>query len=609
MAELPVLFVSHGSPMLALEQSPTSAFLAKLGGQVLKLPNVKAIVIVSAHWETHGTIHVNTSATTTLIHDFYGFPSAMYKITYPARGHPDVARRAIELLRRAGIAATEDSSHALDHGAWVPLHVMLPQADIPVVQLSLLAGGSMRDHVAIGEALSVLRDEGVLLICSGTSVHNLQEIRKYLDNQKVPEYVGLFDDALDAVALETTDASDRKERAIASSQASTSHTGAPPSLSCGHWRCWQFAGSEASFSQEDEHQHGLLLFWAWAPSMNAPYVWSTRRPPAALARLLRRAPGTRLRLARQLATMVALSLLGAACCAPPHDLRRCPAADGLASAAAEVRPPQHWPSSSLVRSPPRRNAPRPCRRRQQQQRRDGCFVIAKNQQAYSLSEEETSALQRKAAEVVDDLRGTSIFLVGMMGSGKTTVGRILADALHYSFLDCDQVVEQVAGGASVNEIFAECGEEVFRQLESKVIAELSLNGRLVVATGGGAVTRPINWSKMRDHVTVWLDVPVGALADRLLSAGTKSRPLLNNGETTDLEEHSKLLQRLNQLLGDRRDMYAQADATLRLEDLATSLGLESLSSVTSGAVALEALEKVNALINSKKSERRSTTNM
>eukprot|EP00850_Spirogloea_muscicola_P005367 SM000024S07829 [mRNA] locus=s24:709877:711555:- [translate_table: standard] len=221
MAELPVLFVSHGSPMLALEQSPTSAFLAKLGGQVLELPNVKAIVVVSAHWETHGTIHVNTSATTTVIHDFYGFPSAMYKIKYPARGHPDVARRAIEVNVTAKptspekrIAATEDASHGLDHGAWVPLHVMLPQADIPVVQLSLLAGGSMRDHVAIGEALSVLRDEGVLLICSGTTVHNLQEMRKYLDNQKVPEYVGLFDDALDAVALETTDASDRKERAI-----------------------------------------------------------------------------------------------------------------------------------------------------------------------------------------------------------------------------------------------------------------------------------------------------------------------------------------------------------------------------------------------------------
>eukprot|EP00850_Spirogloea_muscicola_P002294 SM000008S22383 [mRNA] locus=s8:1288898:1297240:+ [translate_table: standard] len=608
MAELPVLFVSHGSPMLALEKSPTSAFLTNLGGQVLKLPNVKAIVIVSAHWETHGTIHVNTSAKTSVIHDFYGFPSAMYKIKYPARGHPDVARRAIELLRRAGIAATEDASHGLDHGAWVPLHVMLPQADIPVVQLSLLAGGSMRDHVAVGEALSVLRDEGVLLICSGTAVHNLQEIRKYLDNQKVPEYVGLFDDALDAVALETTDASDRKERAIASSQASTSHTGAPPSLSCGHWRCWQFAGSEASFSQEDEHQHGLLLFWAWASSMNAPYVWLTRGPLAALARLLWLRPRDEAALVAPAAAMAALSLLGAACCAPPHELRRCPAADGLASAAAEVPPPQHRPSSSLVRSPVRRNAPRPFRRRRQQ-RRDGCFVVAKNQQAYTLSEEETSALQRKAAEVVDDLRGTSIFLVGMMGSGKTTVGRILADALHYSFLDCDQVVEQVAGGASVAEIFAECGEEVFRQLESKVIAELSSNGRLVVATGGGAVTRPTNWSKMRDHVTVWLDVPVGALADRLLSAGTKSRPLLNRGETTEVEEHSKLLQRLNQLLGDRRDMYAQADATLRLEDLATSLGLESLSSVSSGAVALEALEKVNALINSKKYERRGTTNM
>eukprot|EP00850_Spirogloea_muscicola_P005370 SM000024S07832 [mRNA] locus=s24:703486:706200:- [translate_table: standard] len=196
-------------------------------------------------------------------------------------------------------------------------------------------------------------------------------------------------------------------------------------------------------------------------------------------------------------------------------------------------------------------------------------LIGNNQQANSLSEEETSALQRKAAEVVGDLRGTSIFLVGMMGSGKTTVGRILADALHYSFLDCDQVVVQVAGGASVAEIFAECGEEVFRQLESKVIAELSSNGRLVVATGGGAVTRPTNWKQLR----------------------------------------LQLLQRLNQLLCDRRDMYAQADATLRLEDLATSLGLESLSSVNSGAVALEALEKVSALINSNKPERRGTTTM
>lgn len=145
------------------------------------------------------------------------------------------------------------------------------------------------------------------------------------------------------------------------------------------------------------------------------------------------------------------------------------------------------------------------------------------------------------------LQGLNVYLIGMMGSGKTTVGQVLAQQLGYQFFDTDAVIEQAAG-QPITQLFAELGEAGFRQLESQVLAELSAYTRLAIATGGGIVTRRENWSYLRHGVVVWLDVPLEQLQTRLQADTT--RPLLQQGELT---------QRLQTLLAQRRSLYAQAD--------------------------------------------------
>ncbi|CAN4106480.1 unnamed protein product [Withania somnifera] len=145
----------------------------------------------------------------------------------------------------------------------------------------------------------------------------------------------------------------------------------------------------------------------------------------------------------------------------------------------------------------------------------------------SASIDEIQTLKNKAEEVEEYLDGRCVYLVGMMGSGKTTVGQILAEALGYSFFDCDRLIEQAVGGTTVAEIFEHRGENFFRDNETEVLHKLSLMHRLVVSTGGGAVVRPINWRHMHKGISVWLDVPLEALAKRITAEGTKSRPLLH----------------------------------------------------------------------------------
>jgi shikimate kinase len=148
---------------------------------------------------------------------------------------------------------------------------------------------------------------------------------------------------------------------------------------------------------------------------------------------------------------------------------------------------------------------------------------------------------------VDGLRGVNIYLVGMMGAGKTTVGRILARKLKYRFFDTDELIVRVAH-QSIAEIFDREGEEAFRELESKVLGELSAYQNSVVATGGGIVTRSMNWGYLHYGVVVWLDVPVDQLYDRLRSDTT--RPLLQEGE---------IKSKLQSLLKERERFYTQAD--------------------------------------------------
>lgn len=165
---LPAIFVSHGAPTLPFDDCPAREFLRGLGGLIAR---PKAIVAVSAHWETPAPMVTSSPANST-IHDFYGFPRSLYELHYPAPGSPVLAGRVAELVKDARL----DPVRGLDHGAWVPLLLAWPEADIPIVQLSVQSGLSVAHHVALGRALSPLRADGVLILGSGGFVHNLRAI-------------------------------------------------------------------------------------------------------------------------------------------------------------------------------------------------------------------------------------------------------------------------------------------------------------------------------------------------------------------------------------------------------------------------------------------------
>lgn len=167
---LPTLFVSHGAPTLPLDLDvPAHKFLAGLGN---RFPKIAAILCISAHWNTHKPA-VNSVIKPSTIHDFSGFPPELYRITYPARGDLDLASRVAGLLDAAGLPCDTDIGRGLDHGAWVPLMLMFPGAGIPVVQLSIQDHLDPARHLALGEAIALLRYEGVLIIGSGGAVHPL----------------------------------------------------------------------------------------------------------------------------------------------------------------------------------------------------------------------------------------------------------------------------------------------------------------------------------------------------------------------------------------------------------------------------------------------------
>ncbi|KNA18447.1 hypothetical protein SOVF_070460 [Spinacia oleracea] len=212
---------------------------------------------------------------------------------------------------------------------------------------------------------------------------------------------------------------------------------------------------------------------------------------------------------------------------------------------------------------------------------------------FPASLDESLVLKNKSAEIDSVLNGRCIYLVGMMGSGKTTIGRVVSEALSYSFSDSDLLVEQKAGGMSVAEIFKQHGEGFFRDKETEVLKELSMMHRFVVSTGGGAVIRPINWKHMRSGISVWLDVPVECLARRISAVGTGSRPLLH-GESGDA--YSKALTRLSTLLEERGEAYANANTRVSFEHIASKLGHVNVDNLSPAAIAIEVLVQIESFL-------------
>ncbi|MBV4493285.1 DODA-type extradiol aromatic ring-opening family dioxygenase [Pseudomonas oryzicola] len=187
---LPSLFISHGSPMLALQPGASGPALAGLANS---LARPKAIVVVSAHWESRELLVTGSERPETW-HDFYGFPQALYAVQYPAPGEPALAGQACALLTAAGLPARLDPQRPFDHGAWVPLSLMYPDASIPVVQVSLPSHLGPALQLKVGQALASLRDQGVLLIGSGSITHSLGELDWHAGPEVIEPWARVFRD-------------------------------------------------------------------------------------------------------------------------------------------------------------------------------------------------------------------------------------------------------------------------------------------------------------------------------------------------------------------------------------------------------------------------------
>ena len=186
---VPAFFISHGAPLLALDASDaTHRFLSELGPSLCK---PKAVLVVSAHWETD-VPSVSSALRPETIHDFYGFPDSLYQMAYPAPGAPELAGRVAQLLGEAAIETRVDSARGLDHGAWIPMMLMYPQADVPVIQLSVQIAPGTEHHYAIGKALRPLRNEGVLIVGSGGLTHNLSEVELHSNSKDLPDWGAQF---------------------------------------------------------------------------------------------------------------------------------------------------------------------------------------------------------------------------------------------------------------------------------------------------------------------------------------------------------------------------------------------------------------------------------
>lgn len=188
-AKFPPLFVPHGAPTFALQPGAAGAALVRMAGS---LPLPRAIIVISPHWDTLAPM-VGTADRLETIHDFYGFPDELYTLNYPATGCREAAAKVIAALQTAGFPAQESSHRGLDHGAWVPLRLMFPDAQVPVIPLSIQSRAGITHAYRIGQALAPLAAQGFLIIASGNITHNLRDVQRgYLGSGQTPAYVREF---------------------------------------------------------------------------------------------------------------------------------------------------------------------------------------------------------------------------------------------------------------------------------------------------------------------------------------------------------------------------------------------------------------------------------
>jgi 4,5-DOPA dioxygenase extradiol len=188
----PAIFLSHGAPTLILEDVPARDFFKGLGP---RFRSVQAVLCISAHWETE-VPSVNAVERLPTIHDFYGFPDELYRIKYPAHGSLSIAEEVVKVLSESGIHCNVDHSRGLDHGAWVPLSLMFPKADVPMVQLSIQHNLDPEKHLELGRALTPLRERRILILGSGGAVHPLGYFTPRFDGSPPERWATEFEEWL-----------------------------------------------------------------------------------------------------------------------------------------------------------------------------------------------------------------------------------------------------------------------------------------------------------------------------------------------------------------------------------------------------------------------------
>ncbi len=186
---LPSLFLSHGAPDLSLHALPAREFLQALG---TRYDPPRAIIVASAHYDDPTAVCVTADAAPRTIHDFGGFDPRLYQMHYRAPGAPDLAREIVAQITQAGLSAKLDSQWGFDHGTWVPLALMYPTAEIPVIAISINSRASPAYHLQLGRALSALTAQGILIIGSGAFTHNLSAVAPPAGNTQLPPWIDEF---------------------------------------------------------------------------------------------------------------------------------------------------------------------------------------------------------------------------------------------------------------------------------------------------------------------------------------------------------------------------------------------------------------------------------